>query len=234
MDNRIRKLFEKAAQELFKEGWELFWSVAGLLACIGMVCGGIFYSQMAIVLIIGTEAYGKYFSWALAIGISSLEVAGVKLFGNKERSAVIAETNKAEHKIIYWATIVLFIFDVGSTIFGLYLAANKVAETNGTFLGLVGWTIIIMSGIVMGIAEIFTGWMLRAIGTAYVSYKYAKNQYDAYNNNLSMANKSGRVYDDTQSKPPFQYNTGGDVKSFLSRRSVTGGMGLRDKELEKR
>lgn len=185
-DGRFMLGFEKSSQELLKESWELFWCVAGTITLFFLVCFGIYFSSIAISSLIGNTPEMKVFSYSVSIAISALEVAAVKIFGNKARAEIIKLVSSKEYRIVGIGTFLLFVFDVITNWSGLYLIAfliNKKLPLNFT-----QWVLIIMMGLVMAFSEIFVGFMLRATGTAYAGYIQARKKYDGYMKSPALSN----------------------------------------------
>jgi ABC-type multidrug transport system fused ATPase/permease subunit len=183
-EDRLINTFEKSAQEYFKEVWEYAWTWIGVVVLFAMVLFGVYFSQFAISKIIGATGEMMLFGWAAAISISALEVAGIKLLGNKDRSNAIKASNAGEHKIAYWGTIVLFGFDIFTNLYGLWLYARPFFKSE--FLSFGAWVVILFFGSVMAVSEIFVGWMFRAIATSYTALRRAKQKYDAYKKNVDQ------------------------------------------------
>ena len=180
-----QRRFEKASQELFKESWELGMFSIGLVVSLFLVFSGIYYSQLALALLFGVVGITYYFNYAVSILISALEVAMIKLFGNKERSGLIKSESRIEHGIVGVSTWVLFAFDYITNFTGLLITAKLALKPNQEieFLGYV--LILICSGL-MAFSEIFAGWMMRGIGTSFISWKYAKSKFDSYQKQLNV------------------------------------------------
>jgi len=201
------KQFEKSAQELFKETWELFWSITGVIGFLLLVFGGIYFSQIAISFVIGTAGFLYYFSWALSVTVSALEVSAIKIFGNKERSLLIKSESSSEHNIVLYGTWALFVFDIITNISGLYLSAQLVRGAEGVHIS--DWIIIIMSSFIMAFAEVGVGWMMRSVGTSYVSWKYAKSKFKSYSKQLDVVSNSSAtrdIYSENYQKPQSHNN----------------------------
>jgi hypothetical protein len=184
-DKRLLGSFEKASQEYFKESWEFGWTLIGVVVLLALVVFGIYFSQVAIAEVIGAQGVMLYFGWAAAISVSALEVAGIKLLGDRSRSQAIKTSNALEHKVAFWFTVLLFIFDILTNFYGLYLVAAKVTPQQA--IPFLGYIVIVFFGALMAISEILVGWMFRAIATSYVSYKQAKQKYDAYKEKVDSA-----------------------------------------------
>jgi len=99
-----QKQFEKASQELFKEGWELSMFCVGLVVSLFLVVFGIYYSQLALALLFGVAGINFYFNYSVSVLVSALEVAMIKLFGNKERAGLIKVESGIEYNIVKIAT----------------------------------------------------------------------------------------------------------------------------------
>lgn len=178
-----QKQFEKASQELFKESWELGVFCIGLIVSIFLVFSGVYYSQVALALLFGVVGITYYFNYAVAILVSALEVAMIKLFGNKERSGLIKSESAIEHRIVSISTWVLFIFDYITNFTGLLITAKLTLKLNEG-IDFSGYILIAICSGLMAFSEVFAGWMMRGIGTSYISWKYAKSKFDAYQEKL--------------------------------------------------
>jgi fatty acid desaturase len=178
-----QRQFEKASQELFKESWELGMFCIGLVVSLFLVFSGIYYSQLALALLFGIVGITYYFNYAVAILVSALEVAMIKLFGNKERSGLIKSESGIEHKIVSVSTWVLFIFDYITNFTGLLITA-KLALKPGENIEFLGYVLILICSGLMAFSEVFAGWMMRGIGTSFISWKYAKSKFDLYQKQL--------------------------------------------------
>jgi glucan phosphoethanolaminetransferase (alkaline phosphatase superfamily) len=216
-DDRLINTFEKAAQEYFKEIWEYFWTWVGVVVLFAMVLFGVYFSQYAISKIIGATGEMLYFGWIASISISALEVAGIKLLGNRDRSNAIRASNAGEHKIMFWGTVILFGFDIFTNWYGLWLYARPFF--NSGLLSIGAWLVILFFGSVMAVSEIFVGWMFRAIATSYVAVRRAKQKYSAYKRTVDK-NTAKECGDDTYSKPStFSPNkTAWQPKSFPAKK----------------
>jgi hypothetical protein len=98
-DSRLTDNFEKASQEYFKETWEFAWTLIGTVALLVLTGFGIYFSKVALAAVIGDVGIMMYFTWCASFAISALEVAGIKLLGDKTRSASISQSNRAEHGV---------------------------------------------------------------------------------------------------------------------------------------
>jgi hypothetical protein len=195
-DGRMLDNFEKASQEFFKESWELLWTTIGVVSLLVITAFGIYFSQVALAFVVGAVGVMIYFTYAASFSISALEVAGIKLLGNKGRSTSISESNQAEHKVATWFTYGLFMFDIITNWIGLYVTA--IALSAKITFG--AWVVIIFFGSLMAISEILVGWMIRAFATAYVSFLQAKKKFDAYKNSME------RDINKDRQEPTYQYN----------------------------
>jgi hypothetical protein len=172
----IQRLFEKAARDYYKELGDYYWLIAGVIAGIVCVLGGVYLSQYAISNVIGAVGFMLIAGWAIAIIISSLEVAGVKLLGNKSRSDEIKSSNKLEHTIALVLTVILFAFDVFTNGLGAYIfTVAHVGKVEGW-----SWLIIVLIAVLFGVSELIVGWLLRSVATAYITFRYAKQKYDCF------------------------------------------------------
>lgn len=182
-NDRLTNSFEKASQEYFKETWEFSWNIIGLIVLITLVGFGIYFSQIAISDKIGSAGLTLYFTWACAIAISPLEVAGVKLLGNKSRSNSIKESNKLEYNIASLFTKGLFAFDTITNVSGLFITALvylQKTDPNAKNIDFWAWILIVFFGFLMAISEILVGWMFRSLATSYVAFIKAKQKYDVF------------------------------------------------------
>lgn len=228
-ENRITDNFEKASQEFFKETWEFSWTLIGALSMLVLTGFGVYFSQVALSEVIGQAGLMLYFTWCASIAISALEVAGIKLLGDKNRSQSISTSNKAEHGVAKWFTYGLFSFDIFTNWTGLYITAQKLmvvveGEIPKT-IGLGGWIVIVFFGSLMAISEILVGWMIRAVATSYVSFLQARKKFETYkeamekNNNFSDtrndSSKSNSVQTQTQNNSQ-RNNDEGNSSSRLS------------------
>jgi hypothetical protein len=210
-----QRMYEKAGQLYFKESWELFWSLLGVGVALLLVFGGIYFSEIAIAKVFGEQWFTVYFDWGCSIIISCLEVAGIKLLGNKIRSSDIKEGNVLEHNIARIGTYVLFGFDILTNWYGLYITAAAI----GTKMNIVALGFIGFFGALMAVSEIFVGWMLRAVAVSYAGWSYAKAKYVACkeylekeslksahsiisNNRLNVGKDFDRFVDDLSNKEP--------------------------------
>jgi hypothetical protein len=180
MDDRAISQFEKSAQEYYKESWEYFWAGAGVVVMLILVGCGIYFSKIAFSYWFGSTpgSVEDIFAWAASIAISCIEIAAIKLLGNKIRSAMIRENNKLEHKMVTYFVWGLFLFDIWTNIYGLWLTANKIHPDIQIFS--IGTLLILGLASLMACSEIFVGWMLRAVAVGYVGWMSAKTKYDAY------------------------------------------------------
>ena len=176
---RVTDSFEKASQEFFKETWEFAWTLIGVVVLLVLVGFGIYFSQVAIAAVIGAAGIMLYFTWSASIAISALEVAGIKLLGDRNRSMNIAASNRAEHGVSKWFTYLLFVFDIITNWSGLFITATGMLG-GGEKILFGGWVVIIFFGALMAISEILVGWMIRAVATSYVSFLQAKQKYEHY------------------------------------------------------
>ena len=182
MDERLQAQFEKSAQEYYKELWEYIWGNVGTVVLLFLVGFGIYFSKVALNKWFGTGDLEEVFAWAVSIGISAIEVAGIKLLGNKIRSKMILENNKLEHKTVTIFSYCLYVFDFCTNFYGLWITATAVAlldKREMNFLS-IGTVFIIGLSALMTFSEILVGWMLRHVATGYVGYFSAKVKYDMY------------------------------------------------------
>jgi hypothetical protein len=183
--------YEKSAQEYFKESMEYGSLIVGCIFSIIAVLFGIYFSQIAISNVVGTIGVMLVFSWCLSIVISPLEIAAVKLLGNKERAKGIAYSNKGEYIIVLVLTVILFTFDIITNWIGLGSTAVQRASFQGQAVGVGGWAIIVLLGTIMAVSEVIAGWMFRAVAVSYVSYKRAKQKYNTYKRELDNNTRIG-------------------------------------------
>jgi hypothetical protein len=176
-DNRdtSQRMYEKAAQNYFKESWELLWSVLGVVTALLLVFAGIYFSEIALAKIFGEQGFSLYFDWGCSIIISCLEVAAIKLLGNKLRSADIKEGNFLEHNIARIGTYILFAFDIATNWYGLVVTSLLI----GTKMTIIPIIFIGFFGTLMATSEIYVGWMIRAVAVSYAGWSYARTKYTA-------------------------------------------------------
>ena len=172
--SRLLNSYTKASQEYFKEKFEYFSTLIGIVMLLAMTGFGIYLSQVAISTVVGAEGVMFYFSWAASISMSPLEIAGIKLLGNLKRSVAIQSSNFLEHTIATWVTYGLFGFDIFTNWWGLYIVAlaviaKTVSNPSWKSIGFGGWLIIICFGALMAVSEVLVGWMIRANATALIS-----------------------------------------------------------------
>jgi hypothetical protein len=206
-----QRMFERAGQEFFKETWELIWSMGGVIVCLVLVFSGIYFSEIALAKFFGEVGFALYFAWACSISISALEVAGIKLLGNKERSGEIKSQNSLEHKIVKYFTYALFGFDILTNWYGLYLSA--VSVSGKTTIPFMAWAFIVFFGSVMAISEILVSWMLRATAVSYAGWRHSKVKYDACKQYLEKdAEKNGRQIVENERENEFRFRQNGGQK----------------------
>jgi len=181
-NNRTTQMFERAAQEFYKNYWEYGWSLIGVGVMLALVFCGIYFSEVAFAYWFGPGQIETIFAWAASIAISAIEVSAIKLLGNKDRSRQIKEDNKGEHKIVTYFTYGLFTFDVGTNLYGLWLTAI-VLHPDMQFLS-PGTVLIVGLAAIMATSEIFVGWLLRAVAVGYVGWISAKTKYDIFKDRL--------------------------------------------------
>lgn len=199
-DNNDRSIiqFIKASQDLATARIRLFWGLAFIIATIALALAGIYFSQEFIASHIGSDIIGNIFSYGLATTISCLEVSAVFLFGNKDISDIIKESNQGEHKLVWIVVIVLSAFDFATNGLGLILQALKfISSTNYMALSFSAWFIVLMGSLLMTVSEVLMIWAFRTFGTAQVFYKMAKKRYDGYNSQISKSTSSGSSFTKT-------------------------------------
>lgn len=185
MDERGTIQFIRASQDYATAQMRYGWSIFGLLAFAGLTISGIYFSQAFIASIVGTISFAYWFSWFVACGISALEVSAVFLFGNKDLSDIIKESNAGEHGIVWISVLILSVFDFLTNALGLALAAEKFQKIDWSGFSWETWFIIVLGSFLMTIAEILLVWQFRSFGAARVLHKLAKKKYDEYNNTVS-------------------------------------------------
>ena len=177
MEDREMRMFEKATQTYFKEMWEFVWAIIGGVGVFVLVCGGIYFSQVAFAYWLGSSnEFVIAFCYAIAVVISALETSGVKLLGNKLRSADIKSANKLEHSVMFWFTLTLFVFDVVSNASGLYVTIEENLKT----VSLMSWVFIVGMSCLLGGSELMVGWQLRSMAVSYTGFISAKKIYDKF------------------------------------------------------
>ena len=218
-----QRMFEKSSQQYFKETWELFWSILGVGVALLLVFGGIYFSEIAIARIFGEKGFTLYFDWGCSIIISCLEVAGIKLLGNADRSRDIKSENALEHKLVNIGTYLLFGFDILTNWYGLAISAIAI----GTKLTVIPICFVGFFGGLMAVSEIFVGWMIRASSVSYAGWSYARTKYVACKEYLEKeALKNGHVDDvinksqRPQNQPSFrpESNVEGDIDRFVDKK----------------
>ena len=202
MEDREMRMFEKATQTYFKELWEFVWAIVGGLGVFILVCGGIYFSQIAFSYWLGSSnEFVIAFCYAIAVVISALETSGVKLLGNKIRSTDIKLSNKLEHSVMFWFTLILFVFDIVSNASGLYVTI----ENNLGSVSLMSWVFIAGMSALMGGSELMVGWQLRSLAVSYTGFISAKRTYDAFQSKLEKEQLRFET-EITQIKEPKQNN----------------------------
>jgi len=173
----FQRLYKKVSGDYHKEMFDYYMLLAGVVGTIACVASGIFFSQYAISNVLGATGWALAIGWGVALAISSLEIAGVKLLGNKDTSNDIRDSNRFEHKIATYSTWGLFLFDVVSNIFGSYAfaIANNIGKITTP-----AYVIITLVACFLGISELVAGWLLRGLGVSKVKYDCAKEKYFIY------------------------------------------------------
>ena len=173
--------FENINQSLFTQGFRFFLAIAGSIGVIGLVFAGIHFSQVIFSYLMGSDEMAMYISYALSIVISAFELAGVTLFGgNKNRDLAIKFNNRLEYTLAKYFTIGIFIFDVLSNFFGLYMNM----QTNKLEITVPRIILLICVSIVFGGSEVLASFMFRFLAVSYTGWIVAKKKSDAYHDKL--------------------------------------------------
>lgn len=181
LTDREQKIMEKQSMIFYQNLWKNISSWIGAVVSLCVIVAGIYFSQVTFAALLGNDSDMMVaLSYSMAIMISSLEVVGLMLLGDKFRAMDIKSSSKTEYFIMDISTKILFVFDILSNMNGLYTTVQaNIQEVN-----LISWVFIIGASILMGGGEIILGWMIRGISVSYVIYSGAKKIVDGLQSKL--------------------------------------------------
>lgn len=182
-------IFESVTQRYYKELVEYIWAWVGTIASFSVVAGGIYFSQVAFAAVLGNTDVMITLSYGIALMISGLEVQGITLLGNKNRSSDIKNSNAWEHKIMTGFTWLLFAFDIMSNVYGLWITALAFSGK----INFISFVFIILLSALMGGGEIIVGWMIRGLAVHRAQYFTAKVVYDKFNERVQNELGDGEI-----------------------------------------
>ena len=171
-----KREYEAIIQELLTEGMRLFSAGAGLIVDLCLVGFGIYFSQYAFSMFFGNSDLMFWFTLTVSIMISVMKTTLSTTYSNELRAITMKENNRLVFSISSVFTFFLFVFDIVSNVYGLFLTAK---EFLGTTPPLVGWILIIFLSFFTVFSEVIAIWIILNFASNFAGWKSALKKWEA-------------------------------------------------------